>query len=241
MILNYLVSLVMQGKKSEYKEGQKIGECIFLKETPIGKNSQRRALFKCKCNNEFVTFINAVKTRQTKSCGCRNVEMAILTNTIHGCCYHKAYNQWQGILARCYKKQTPQYKDYGGRGIRVCKEWIKNPKLFMEYVESLPNYGKKGHSLDRINNDGNYEPGNMRWTTSHEQSTNRRKRKDNKSGFVGVRYDKRINKWESCIRIHGKLTMFGYFKKNQDAVNARNNYIIKNGLWEYAIQNAEVA
>lgn len=96
--------------------------------------------------------------------------------TTHHKSNEKIYQVWQGMRKRCFYKSHKNYDCYGGRGITVCEEWNNSFQAFYEYVSELPHYGKKGYSLDRIDNDGNYEPGNVRWATQKEQCNNRRKR-----------------------------------------------------------------
>ena len=79
---------------------------------------------------------------------------------------------------RCHNPHNKRYNCYGGRGISICKEWEKSFKAYFEYVSKLPHYGEPGYSIDRINNDGNYEPGNVRWATAYEQVHNRRRKQD---------------------------------------------------------------
>ena len=81
---------------------------------------------------------------------------------------------WQAMKQRCNNPKSKDYKNYGGRGITVCEEWSNSFESFYSYVSVLPHYGEEGFSLDRINNDGNYEPGNVRWATRKEQNCNRR-------------------------------------------------------------------
>jgi len=83
---------------------------------------------------------------------------------------------WANIKQRCYNKKNPMYHQYGGRGIKLYKPWINNFKLFYEYIISLPDHGVKGYTLDRENNEGNYEPGNLRWADWKTQMNNRRER-----------------------------------------------------------------
>lgn len=87
----------------------------------------------------------------------------------------KAYATWQAIRARCYIKNHKSYHNYGGRGIKLCDEWYSDFHSFYQYVSALPNYKRKTYTLDRINNDGNYEPGNVRWASKKQQAQNRRK------------------------------------------------------------------
>ena len=92
----------------------------------------------------------------------------------HGKRYEKIWHVWQGMKKRCYYKKHKDYKNYGGRGITVCDEWKNDFQTFYDYVSQLQHYGEVGYSLDRINTNSNYEPGNVRWATSKEQRNNRR-------------------------------------------------------------------
>jgi hypothetical protein len=102
----------------------------------------------------------------------------------HGYRYYPLYQVWVNMKKRCYNKDNKQYKDYGGRGIIVCDEWM-NPKIFIEWC--LANGWEKGLQIDRRDNDGNYDPDNCRFVTPKENSLNRGLlRSDNTSGYRGV-------------------------------------------------------
>lgn len=121
------------------------------------------------------------------------------------------------MMQRCNYKHSKSYPDYGGRGIKVCDEW-KNFRNYQSWI--LQNLGDKptqGHSIDRIDNDGNYEPGNVRWASRIQQVHNRRLFKNNHSGYKGVSWHKRVNKWVAQIRIDGKKTHLGYFENPESA------------------------
>lgn len=150
---------------------------------------------------------------------------------------HPLYRKWVNIKTRCFNTSYPEYHYYGGRGITVCPEWRNDFKAFYDYVITLDNYGKEGYSLDRFpNNDGDYEPGNLRWATNHQQGVNRRRRLDNKSGYIGVCYHKRDGKYEASISVNGKQIHIASHKTKKEVVEARNNYITSNGLTEYPLQ-----
>lgn len=87
------------------------------------------------------------------------------------------YTTWNGIKERCTNKNNKNFKNYGGRGIGLFKEWQDNFQTFFAYVSKLEHFGEQGRTLDRINNDEGYEPGNVRWATAKEQCNNRRPRK----------------------------------------------------------------
>lgn len=138
---------------------------------------------------------------------------------------------WNSIKQRCFNPNNPGYKNYGGRGITLYKEWIKKSNPFIDYIKSLPNYGKEGLSLDRIDVNGNYEPGNLRWADKNMQCQNIRKFKTNKSGYTGVYLDKRTNKYISFIWVNNKKKhLYSGFKTAEEAVQSRNQFIIDNNL-----------
>ena len=127
------------------------------------------------------------------------------------------------MIKRCYNPNHPAYSNYGGRGIEVCDEWLNSFKAFRDYVMSLPNAMGSGHTVDRINNNGNYEPGNLRWATWSEQNLN--KRSTNKIGHKNI--FKHINRGEKFgvkIMLHGKYYKFGYCDTVQGAVGLRNKF-----------------
>lgn len=86
----------------------------------------------------------------------------------------KIYIEWSGIKTRCYNKNSPQYKNYGGRGIIVCDRWKNSFDAFREDVSKLPHFGEQGYTLNRIDNDGNYEPNNVEWADNITQANNKR-------------------------------------------------------------------
>ena len=93
------------------------------------------------------------------------------------------YKVWKGMFTRCYNKNYKLYKDYGGRGITICNKWHK----FENFRDDMLNYYKDNLSIDRINNDGNYEPNNCRWATRKEQNNNRRMQKLSRQKILEIR------------------------------------------------------
>lgn len=158
-------------------------------------------------------------------------------NKTHGMTNTSLFNRWCGIKQRCSDKNADNFERYGKRGIKICNQWKCDFVAFHDYVMALPNAMKEGYSIDRIDNDGNYEPGNIQWSNSHTQTTNTRRRK-NKTGYTGVIHDKLHGKikYRAVININKKFIRIGWFNTIKEALDARNKYIIENDLTEYRIQ-----
>jgi len=124
----------------------------------------------CRATNAKTTVVKSQDLRfgKTVSCGC--FRLGLKPRLTHGGRGTPEYSVWSGMWKRCTDRAARGYKNYGGRGISVCVRWA-DFALFLEDVGRRPS---AQHSIDRINNDGNYEPGNCRWATTSEQSSNRR-------------------------------------------------------------------
>ena len=190
--------------------------------TKTSKHRKRYGIFECQyCGKQFKASVSDLKQGKIKSCGCLHGG-----KVTHGLRYHKRYETWKNMMQRCYNENVPNYPKYGGRGITVCKEW-QDTKTFIDWTEKTY---IKGMTLDRIDNDGNYEPSNCRWVDKTLQSINQRKSKKNTSGYVGVSYMKKDTVWRARISFRNKEIHIGSFKTKEEAVKARDDYIIKNKL-----------
>ncbi len=148
----------------------------FGRLTVIEKDESRkdRAFFvcRCECGNIKSIYMNHLKSGSTTSCGCYRKEQFSSRLTKHGMSNTKIYRVWSGMIERCTYKKHKTYNDYGGRGIVVCDEWLESFENF--YSWSCENGYEEGLTIERINNNGNYEPDNCKWVTLDDQRYNKR-------------------------------------------------------------------
>lgn len=135
-----------------------------------GKRVRYLLLCLCDCGELFLTEKCSVRTGHTKSCGCLTRDRTIERNKTHGHSKDSEYRAWAHMLGRCRNKNKRDYKYYGGRGIKVCERWLN----FENFLQDIGEKPTKDHTLDRIDVDGDYEPGNCRWATRSEQCRNQR-------------------------------------------------------------------
>lgn len=192
--------------------GVKYNKLTAIKELGTNKSRHKMYLFKCECGNDKVATAINVRANRVKSCGCLSKK--------HGKFGTKIYRVWTGMKSRCYYEKDENYINYGARGIKVCERW-KNS--FINFYKDMGDKPSSKHQLDRIDNDGDYEPSNCRWVTPSENCLNRRN-KENKTGFKNIKvtpygaYRARIVR-EGCERI--SLTRLDI----NDALKIRDQYI----------------
>jgi hypothetical protein len=205
-------------------------EIIFVKDLGMkfyNINSRRKyryGLFICPfCDSNFEARVDMIKAKTITRCkDCKYID-----SDSKGESKKRLYKVWSEMIRRCTVKKATRYERYGGRGISFCKDWEKY-QYFKEWA--LKNGYKENLTLDRIDNDGNYEPNNCRWSSKSTQSQNRGLSKNSTSGYKGVTKSSSSNKWRARISVNGKQIYLGVYKNKIDAAKAYDRYVIKNKL-----------
>lgn len=155
-------------------EGKRFGKLIVLEDAiKLSNKTQNYCLVKCDCGNTKHIIKSSLVSNKTISCGCVHKTGLIERSTKHGLCGTKIYRLLRGMVSRCYSKSNKSYKYYGGRGIKIHKEWLDNPLSF--YNWAINNGYKDGLSIERIDVNGDYEPSNCKWILMKEQNCNTRR------------------------------------------------------------------
>lgn len=149
--------------------GQRFGRWLVLSEQ-FPRGERRRWLCQCDCSATRSVPQIDLRSGRSQSCGCERIRRATECATKHGHSTDSTYNCWAKMKARCTNPSDAAFGRYGGRGIRVCPQWLD----FAGFYADMGDRPSLGHSLDRIDNDGHYEPSNCRWATRKVQNNNKR-------------------------------------------------------------------
>ena len=193
------------------EEGTRYGRYTILHEVKEGNPKERLFMCRCDCGKEKIVRLRHLRSGAVVSCGCKVREDLIRKNYKHGGCFRqdrveKLYGVWISMKQRCTNPKNAAYSYYGGRGITVCDEWLHDYTRFKQWA--LEHGYKEGLTIDRIDDNGNYEPSNCRWATYIEQANNTRKN-------LNITYKDETHtlaEWGRILGIKYNTLMFRYRK-----------------------------
>lgn len=188
----------MSGPPRRDVTGQRFGRLVAVRDVGRDKRHNRLWLFRCDCGGETTIPVGRAVCGNTSSCGCLYRESVAPHGDSSSGRNAPEYRAWAHMRRRCTNPKHPQFHDYGGRGIAICERWS-------DYRNFLADMGRRPspkHSIDRIDVDGNYEPGNCRWTTKDVQQHNQRARSN--TGHRGISWSARDKSYTWCVTRRGK-------------------------------------
>ena len=210
--------------KPKDETGNRYGRLIVTKEA--GRDNHGNVLWKCKCRcgNIKTTSGRRLRLGSVKSCGCYRKEATAKAKTIHGHHGETIYYVWGNMKDRCLSKKNKSYKNYGGRGIKICKEWLE----FLPFYEWAMSHGYQDNlTIERTDNSLGYSPDNCIFATQQEQSLNKRTYKNSKTGIAGINWKENIKKYAVRIGINNQRIHLGYFANIENAITARKEAELK--------------
>lgn len=212
-------NLVLEFRKEEVIKGGKYGKLTALRKT--GKKQGTNNIWLCKCDCGNTSEVSTSKLgKSTFSCGCYRLE----SRRTHNMSNTRIYNIWSLMKRRCNNPDANNYEYYGGRGIKVCDEWLE----FVPFYEwAMANGYSDELTIDRINNDGNYEPSNCKWSTNTEQVNNRRNYGE--MPYYGIVKDS--TGYRAQVTVNGEKIYIAHSVDDIEyLVNERNKYIDEHNL-----------
>ena len=214
-------------KNVEEYIGKTYGDRTIIGVCDSDKSGHVMVMCRCKCGKESKVYLS--KLLHGEQTGCKSCHSSLLKHGLKGNNI-KLYECWQHMKRRCLSSYAHQYNDYGGRGIKICDEWVDNFSAFYEWA--LANGYREDLTIDRIDVNGNYEPSNCRWVNMTIQNINRRIQKSNTTGYEGIDYHPELkkNKWKARICMYNKRVYLGLLDTLKEALEARNNYIKEHNL-----------
>lgn len=210
-------------KRIDYKIGDKIGDCIFMRELPQNGYWGRRAVFICSCGEEYEANVRSARKREVKrckSCVLKKKSLVLITrNTTHGMSLTPEYRCYADMKKRCYNKKNSHYRNYGGRGIVVCKRWLES---FDNFISDMGPMSAGKYSIERKDVNGHYEPNNCIWLLKNLQALNTRR-----SRYLTFNGEKRLLKeWAKDFAISARTLHSRVFRQGMTIENALTKPVV---------------
>jgi len=216
--------------KTEELIGVRFGKLVVLEEAAPnvnGRNIRRHLLCRCDCGETKSVRLESLIVGTSRSCGCLSMA-ALEQRTTHDLCKHKLYRVWIGLKSRCLNPDAHGYQDYGGRGISVCSGWKDDFKLFYDWA--MANGYEHGLWIDRRDNERGYAPDNCRFVTPMVSCQNTRLlRPRNTTGYRGIYWVKRKERWASRVGYQNKSIYLGSYKTKEEAAHAYDAKVVELG------------
>ena len=173
---------------------QRFGRLAILHRVENDSKGNTKWLCQCDCGNRTTVKAYTLISGHTKSCGCLHKEILLIANVKHGLKHSPEYNCWCNMMQRCYNKNNSGFIYYGARGIKVDKRW----HLFSNFIIDMGHKPDLGYTIERIDNNGDYELGNCKWATQKEQGRNKR----NTHWITFNDQTKSLVEWSEILGVH---------------------------------------
>lgn len=185
--------------------GQKFNRCTIVGYVAGSRKKPAKYIYKCDCGNIGRASGNSFKNGNTKSCGCYKNEVFKVFVQKHGKYLSSEYRAWAAMIQRCSNRENRNFKNYGSRGIKVCKRW----RSFENFYADMGDRPSAKHSVDRQNNNKGYSKQNCRWATLKQQNSNTRRNRY----FTYKKRTLHLSDWAKLLGLDGKTL---YYRLAQD-------------------------
>lgn len=221
-------------KLADFKVGTRVGRLTVLSIIPRERpRTFQKCVCRCDCGNISEKFIGNLAQGHTQSCGCLRSYNTTAIKTTHGMRHSSEYGIWSGLKDRCYNPKNGAYAEYGGRGISVCQDWSQSFESFMRDIGPRPS---KEHSIERLNNNGNYESGNCVWGTRFEQANNKR----NNHLVTANGRTQNVTQWASELNCEPKMLFARLKFRSLEEIIATSD-VVRRAWWRKNVLTASDA